>query len=199
MDRRDEGDNRKPEASATSGRPARRNRNRGSHQFEWRRQSWRFHGQQRKFVRKHRDVHGLVQHILGWLSRADRKHRNGGIAIEAAPAHNVYAVREDHLTRTERELLLGPINLVSVAVRHISGKIFVQFHFMELAKIHVGVVGAHVRSAHGQLGFLHVRCATRHDRVGVHFTCFLHQDDGPSIDNTGTGSDDKFLRTPVGL
>ncbi len=176
MDRRNDGDNRKPETAAF-GRCAaagRKNWNRGSQCFERWGQRRDFLWQQRKLVRKNRHVHGRVHHVLGRFIRADRKHRNCGITIQAAPTHDMLAVGEDLLTGTERELLLGPVNLLSVAVRDVSRKILVQFHFVELRHVHVGVVGPHLRSAHGQLGFLYVRRAAGHNRVGIYFAGFFH-------------------------
>ncbi len=158
MDRRNDGDNRKPETTAFDRCAAagRKNRNRGSQCFKWWGQRRNFLWQQRKLVRKNRHVHGRVHHVLGRFIRADRKHRNGGITIQAAPTHDMLTVGEDLLAGTERELLLGPVNLLSVAVRDVSRQVFVQFHFVELRHVHVGVVSPHVRSAHGQLGFVNV-------------------------------------------
>jgi hypothetical protein len=201
MDRRNDRDNWKPETAAFGRRAAagRKNRNRGSQCFEWWGQRRRFLWQQWKLVRKNRHVHGRVHHVLGRFIRAYRKHRNSGITIQAAPAHNMLAVREDLLTGTQRELLLRPVNLLSVAVRDVSRKIFLQFHFVELRHVNVGVVGTHVRSAHGQLGFVNVRRAARHDGVGIYFAGLLHQNGGSSIDNVALGSDDSLLRIETGL
>jgi hypothetical protein len=111
----------------------------------------------------------------------------------------VFPIREDRFACAERELLLGPVNLVSIAVGNISRKIFVQFHGMELREVHVGVIGPHVGLAHGQLCFIDVPCATRHDRVGIHFACFFHQDSGPSIENIGIRSGERLARIEAGL
>jgi hypothetical protein len=70
---------------------------------------------------------------------------------------------------------------------------------MQLREVHVRVVASHTGLAHEELGFLHIRRATGHDGVGVHFAGFLDQNDRPAINNIRTGSDDGLSRIPARL